>query len=251
MISNYLTERRAAQFEVAKVVMNQEVIYNVDFKDAKDILGRAFEEANEKMVSSPFFWAGKYESLPTEVADLHYLTWSAHLAPSLLKKVTKVNVDHPCRDAMLELLNEFAPIMESVKAAKARIVKGRKPSATPRTTPERTIENTGTCGCCGKNVKIDSTGGLVAHGYTIKYGFQSGNCFGVGYEPVEVSSKVIVNYLEVLNSYRDDLVASLADLDEDMKRWGIESNIRQVEGDIKYFEKALAAWAPRPLPGTK
>jgi len=140
--------------------------------------------------------------------------------------------------------------MESVKAAKGRIVKGRKPSTTPRTTPERTIENTGTCGCCGKNVKMDSNGRLVAHGYTIKYGFQSGNCFGVGYEPVEVSDLAIINYSEVLSDYRDDLVARAAKTEEDMKRWGIESSIRQVEGDIKYFDKALAAWAPRPLPGS-
>lgn len=250
MITDYLTDRRAAQFEAAVSVMNQEVVYNVDFKDAKDSLGRAFSEANDKMVSEPFFWAGKYESLPEEVSELHWLTWSAHLAPSLLKKVNKVAVDHPCRDAMLELLNEFAPIMEAVKAAKGRVVKGRKPSTTPRKTEERTIENTGTCGCCGKNVKL-SGGKLVAHGYTIKYGFQSGNCFGVGYEPVEVSNKAIVAYLEVLNDYRDELVASLVGLDEDNKRWGIESNIRQVESDIKYFDKALAVWAPRALPGVK
>lgn len=250
MIVSYLSERRAAQFEAAKVVMSQEVIYNVDFKDAKDSLGRAFEEANSKMVSEPFFWGGKGDDVPQEVIELHWLTWSAHLAPSLLKKVNKAAADHPCRDAMLELLNEFAPIMEGVKAAKGRVIKGRKPSTTPRTTPERTIENTGTCGCCGKNVKLDN-GHLVAHGYTIKYGFQSGNCFGVGYKPVEVSKKAIVAYLEVLNDYCDELEDSLEGLDEDNKRWGIESGIRQVEADIKYFNRKLAAWVASPLPGTK
>jgi len=250
MITSYLTERRAAQFIAAVSVMNQEVIYNVDFKDAKDSLGRAFEEANSKMVSEPFFWGGKGNDLPEAIVELHWLSWQAHLAPSLLKKVIKANIDHPVCTAMLELLNEFAPIMENAKAAKARVIKGRKPSATPRTTPERTIENTGTCGCCGKNVKMGG-GRLVAHGYTIKYGFQSGNCFGVGYEPVEVSNKAIVAYLEVLNDYRDELESSLEGLDEDNKRWGIESGIRQVEGDIKYFNKGLAAWVARPLPGTK
>lgn len=249
MIANILSERRAAQFIAAVAVMNQEVIYNVDFKDAKDSLGRAFEEANDKMVSEPFFWGGKGLDIPEAVVELHWLSWQAHLAPSLLKKVIKANIDHPVCTAMLELLNEFAPIMEGVKVAKARVIKGRKPSTTPRTTPERTIENTGTCGCCGKNVKLDH-GKLVAHGYTIKYGFQSGNCFGVGYEPVEVSNKAIVAYLEVLNSFRNDQIASLEGL-EDMKLWGVESTIRQVEGDIKYFDKALAAWVARPLPGTK
>ena len=249
MIANILSERRAAQFIAAVAVMNQEVIYNVDFKDAKDSLGRAFEEANSKMVSEPFFWGGKGLDIPEAVVELHWLSWQAHLAPSLLKKVIKANIDHPVCTAMLELLNEFAPIMEGVKAAKARVIKGRKPSTTPRTTPERTIENTGTCGCCGKNVKM-SGNILVAHGYTIKYGFQSGNCFGVGYEPVEVSNKAIVAYLEVLNDFRNDQVASLEGL-EDMKLWGVESTIRQVEGDIKYFDKALAAWVARPLPGTK
>lgn len=249
MIANHLTERRAAQFEAAKVVMNQEVIYNVDFKDAKDSLGRAFDEANEKMIRKPFFWGGGYESLPTEVADLDYLSWSAHLAPSLLKKVTKVAVDHPARDAMLELLNEFAPIMEAVKAAKSRVVKGRKPSANPRQTPERTIENTGTCGCCGKNVKMSGRI-LVAHGYTIKYGFQSGSCFGVGYEPIEVSNKSIVSYHSVLTSYLEELEATEVPVDR-AEQYKLGSMITQVKGDIRYFECQIAAWAPRALPGAE
>ena len=95
MITDYLTDRRATQFEAAKVVMNQEVVYNVDFKDAKEFLSRAFDEANEKMVNDPYFWSGRYESLPTEIAELHNFCWAAHLVPSILKKVNKVNVDHP------------------------------------------------------------------------------------------------------------------------------------------------------------
>jgi len=248
MIANYLTEKRAAQFEAAKALLNQEVIYNVDFTDAKFYLGRIFDEAKEKMVNAPFFWAGKFESVPEEINELHWLSWSAHLAPSLLKKVTKVNVDHPARDAMLELLNEFAPVMVALKDAKGRVVKGRKPSDNPSSKPARTIENTGTCGCCGKNVKMDN-GKLVAHGYTIKYGFQSGNCFGVGYEPVEVSSDAIVAYLAALVAHQSDL--QIKPVSDPKEKHRVESMIRQIEGDIKYFTKIMAAWAPRPLPGTK
>jgi len=250
MIANYLTEKRAAQFEAAKALLNQEVIYNVDFTEAKFYLGRIFDEAKEKMVNAPFFWAGKFESVPEEINELHWLSWSAHLAPSLLKKVTKVNVDHPARDAMLELLNEFAPVMVALKDAKGRVVKGRKPSDNPSSKPARTIENTGTCGCCGKNVKMDSAGFLVAHGYTIKYGFQSGNCFGVGFKPFEESNESVAYYLSALRDHLEVLEDTQVPEDRNAA-YALERDIRHIGMDIEYFTKRLNAWEAKPLPGTK
>lgn len=64
---------------------------------------------------------------------------------------------------------------------------------------ERTRENTGTCGVCGCEHKLDAAGRLVNHGFTRPgHGYIVGNCFGVGYEPFELSSKAVDDYIEVL-----------------------------------------------------
>lgn len=49
--------------------------------------------------------------------------------------------------------------------------------------------NTGTCPCCFANVKLRN-GNIVLHGYQRPgLGYTVGSCFGVGYEPYEVSTK--------------------------------------------------------------
>jgi hypothetical protein len=92
-------------------------------------------------------------------------------------------------------LVEWIPLAARVLALKEKIVMGKKPSTTPRTTPERTLTNTGTCGLCGHNVKREGNGGLYHHGFELKYNSREGRCFGTGYQPIELSSAVLVDFL--------------------------------------------------------
>lgn len=79
--------------------------------------------------------------------------------------------------------------------------------AKPLAPGERTLENTGTCGVCMQNVKLTSAQRVMRHGWQvggnrqvgrIGYSWHTGPCFGVGYEPWEVSPKAADEYVKYL-----------------------------------------------------
>lgn len=106
------------------------------------------------------------------------------------------NADAAAIVAFFSVAKDYIRAAEMIKGLKDKVVKGRKPAENP--IHVRTIENTGTCGCCGRNIKLTSASRIVDHGYGIHnrgYGFGTGykaggSCFGYGYEPIEVSPKV-------------------------------------------------------------
>ena len=170
--------------------------------------------------------------------------------------------------AAREYLELVRPVIEKLVIIKGLVVKGRKPSETPRLTPERTLENTGTCSVCGRNAKLKVWGKIVDHGYTIQYGFQSGNCYGVGYDPIEVSPEGAKAYLKALTAHKVSLVESLpkavdlaatADQIESIRErrlvinapHSIERDIRHVTSDIATFTKIVSEWVATPLPVAK
>lgn len=69
----------------------------------------------------------------------------------------------------------------------------------------RSLDNTGTCGCCFNNVKLTSGGEIMRHGWKVQgyrswgsYGnsWHSSACFGMGYPPFERSKASAVDYLK-------------------------------------------------------
>ena len=83
-----------------------------------------------------------------------------------------------------------------------------------REAKKRDWTNTGTCACCGANVKMDSTGKLVLHGYKRPgYGYTEGSCFGVGYEPYERSTKGAEDYKAQLQLRLQLLCQSISELE--------------------------------------
>jgi len=72
--------------------------------------------------------------------------------------------------------------------------------------------NTGTCPCCGANVKLRN-GRLVLHGYQRPgWGSVVGECFGVGYEPYERSTAGCVDYRNAAQRQQDAAAKRLAQL---------------------------------------
>lgn len=60
----------------------------------------------------------------------------------------------------------------------------------------RDLTNTGTCPVCSGNFKRTTDGGLVHHGYQRPGdGYIVGDCFAVGYQPWELSSEGLVDFV--------------------------------------------------------
>jgi len=171
-------------------------VFNVDYKRMKELASSAYEASVSEKIRQPFFNAGKYEGRTEAERNIeNAISYGIHGFPSakLLKLVEKAN-ETPMVSAVIELITEWQPVRDAIKTIKPNVVMGRKPSTNPRLTPERTLENTGTCSNpgCNMNVKLDQGQHIVAHGYTVQWGFQSGNCFGVGYKPIEISPEGLV-----------------------------------------------------------
>lgn len=170
--------------------------------------------------------------------------------------------------AAVALAESWTPTATAMKDAKAHVIKGRKPSNDPTKTPPRTLENTGTCGVCDRNVKRESDGTLCHHGFRIRYGSRDGRCFGCGHQPHEVSSEAAKAFLtDVLLRQLKNEEAALADLktrkpDEmimchGMKMtahnaiWYQESEVRHVTHLVKDFTGRVKNWKAAPLPSDR
>jgi hypothetical protein len=147
----------------------------------------------------------------------------------------------------------------------------------------RTRDNTGTCAICFRNIKLKKSGKdyrMVDHGYKIPgrgWG-RSGNCFGVGYSPYEVSARGTQAYIKELQAVTKRTKAQLKGLqtgkldsfntwdaksgrqikiESTNKRWTrlLASFLRQQEGllkdiasDIKTYTALVSNWKLAPLP---
>lgn len=236
-----------------QVLAGERPLYNVDFVELKGWLNRRLDEAHEaaqkaylKVVHTP----GHERS--EELQNQYYGTIYPHTLAGWTKKLPKAA--SPAFAAALEAFRavpaEFSPVCEKFLKAKLLVIKSRKPSDRPRVTPERTIDNTGTCSCCGQNVKLDG-GRIVAHGYTIRYGYQSGSCAGVGFAPIEVSADGAKAYLRGLEAFQSRQQAALVEATragEKKRIWSIEADLRSLKIDIHHFTRVVADWAPKALP---
>ncbi len=156
--------------------------------------------------------------------------------------------------AYFEVYNAFKPLADKFLALKPFIIKGRKP--VPANENSRTLVNTGTCPICSKNVKLDG-GRLVEHGYQMSgynhSGWREGRCFGVGYQPIEVSDFGVKCYVGVLNARiltLDIVLSKPAPVTKDeLKGYALAKAERsQVAYFIKFYEAKLTGWKPSALP---
>ena len=138
---------------------------------------------------------------------------------------------------------------------------------------KRTRDNTGTCPCCFRNVKLDAAGRMVLHGYQRPgWGETIGRCFGVGYKPFELSSDGTVDLrthlkdqVVRLEKRRVDLLDTrptiyLRDgrpVNADDPRYGrlLENKLQEIKSDtnallrdIETLTGLIDAWVERPLP---
>lgn len=272
--------------------------YMAEYNEIKDRLNRRIEDEGREILNYVLAFRDippyKYEF--QTVRGEFDTPYGAYQLVSCVKKLTKLvsrlqKSKSPWAEVMENVLAHYVrdgyyDTIVAFVAAKSQMKTGRKPSnPSDRITKERTLDNTGTCPICGKNVKLEANGTLYAHGYTIHWGGRNGNCFGVGYEPIEVSSECLVDYLKLLKEILVQKEQSLASgapesFDYELRRnvtikvtaqtdpkeirfqtsydqlcrswqYRIESDIRMLTHEVKTVTQAIETWAPRPLPGEK
>lgn len=132
-----MTERHLEKFNVLLPILNNALeikeIYNVDFKEAKDLLNRAIEQAGSNLVKKEYL--NKYQGVdsPEGASEAYYAQWSLHLLPSVVKKLSKFKDDEIVQKA-LALAAELMPLSVIMKELKPYIIKGRKPNPNAKKT---------------------------------------------------------------------------------------------------------------------
>lgn len=260
-------DRTAALANLAEALTCTEV-YNVDYVQIKDQINRALDSAWDKYVRQT--WLGLPHDLRNDfdeaISELYYNHPQSHTLGSTAKKVAraeKVTHGTVVTDQARAFVDATAQLAEDMKAVKLLVVKTRKPSATPRLTEARTIENTGTCSVCERNAKLNIRGQIVSHGYRVVWQQHQGPCFGHRELPIEVSPEGAVKYLDVLRVSRthEDSERLIAELELAETEIGNarrkllhkvrqhQNTVRYLDSDIKRFEAKVAGWEPTPLPG--
>jgi hypothetical protein len=211
-------------------------LYNVDYKDAKETLGRAWEEMYRDRVRAP--WLHGKGCNPQADLDSHLNCYQLHTTPGQLKKLNKLKpatrvgyqkttrfdeVDPAMVAACREALEAAVPLAELVKELKAQVVKGRKPNNT-EPDPEALAKQAAkrTCPCCFRAMALNKGGLVMRHGWQEQGGRRAGSygnawhvgeCFGVGYAPYEVSCQGTKDFREVLLRTKAQMEKGLATLE--------------------------------------
>lgn len=148
----------------------------------------------------------------------------------------------------------------------------------------RSLANTGTCGCCGRNIKLGfqvGEGKIGFHGFRRPQGWQTtmGACPGVGNDPIEVSPEALQKLAAAMTRNREELKAELEGYSSGAKtrialvprrpgpmrivnlgdvNWdwelrklttGLAQKIAAHDRDIAALHAQIAAWKSAPLPG--
>ena len=166
--------------EMLRDLTGQEVVYKADVDLAKQRFSRAFDKARDD-AKAPFL-GQPHETRSVPDSDLYYELplearhWYGKKFSAILEKCP----ESAFKDAVASHRNRWRPLFNELQALIARQVKGRKPK--PKVEPENTrTQFRAICPCCFREQAVKGTL-MVAHGYTLKFGFQNGNCGGVNHE---------------------------------------------------------------------
>lgn len=270
-------------------------IWNVEFTAIREDFGRRLEgavDAQRDAFADILMAAGvdRYEAftLAGDFVCTNYTNLKGRIERT--EKALKLAGHLDLATGYLAALRALLPLCDLVKEVKGMVIKGRKPSENPSLNA-RTIENTGTCGCCGRNIKLSAAGRIVDHGYGIAnrgYGFGTGyktgaSCFGFHYEPIEISPKVWedmkaametrlaklpeilagakANYAAMAPAHRLNPLCPVLTKDQrDHNRsrqlaeraiLDMTHELERLPLSIEEMTDKLAKWAPKPLPGTR
>ena len=276
-----VTERTSSTLLRLEAAVSSGVVYNVDFSDFKYWLSceldREVKVIYDLCLNSGDGSGWKRTSNATfpGISELYdILPHGLYSFTSFEKKYRKIGritgeLAAKCED----LIRFWSPVHTLLyKTAKALITKTRKPSETPSLTPPRTLESTGTCPVCGRNVKINDSKKIAAHGYSVEGHQFHGECFGTGKTAWEISSEGAEKYVAALRPRvpkLEELILDLPTRDEvyifrvgtvkrdnpsfekflNSKLYDLKSELSSLKREIARVEEKIAGWEPATLPG--
>lgn len=173
-------------------------IYNVDYQQLNRDITRATEQEGRQIRDrfSEIFNKGYNGRSPEEQELIENLPSWGRSAFELLRDAAKarktIKSQHNL-SLVMPYYERWEPLCQKFLALKPYIIKGREVSETPSQIPLRTLDNTGSCAVCGRNVKLHR-GKIMDHGYTKGFGWRHGICFGAGYQPFEISPEGLIAY---------------------------------------------------------
>ena len=187
-----------------------------------------------------------------------------------------------CLAAYHEALLARAPVyaavkerFEEVKAALPARMEAR--AAERREAKERTLDGTGSCGCCSRNVKMDDADRMVDHGFVLEGNARQGGCVGVGLLPFEMSPEGAEAWLDTVNAVvaalksererlesgtvamkgydhvaREDVPVLPGESGYDrlltVRKAAVDAEIAGQEREAERTAARIEAWEPAPLP---
>jgi hypothetical protein len=278
VISENVSNRLTLALHNAATFVAKSDHYNSEFAEINFSLGRRLEDMS-RQISSWYLdcrntGTGNFTKLGSEVYYAIGVSTPRGLGATV-NKLTKLRAmmvksgeSTQYVDVILHCYNVYLPEVKNFLETKPTLIKGRVPSEIPRKTPERTLENTGTCSWCGQNVKREGSG-LHLHGYTVNHGTFNGNCQGMHYPPIEISSDGLVALIEAIRSEITRTESAQTEIpitlmfgriaiDSTNPRWEsllsahnyrLESDLRHFTQMLKSTQNRLQNWAPTSLPG--
>lgn len=271
-------------------------IYAVDYEGLKYRLTRQLEQDREKLRHGGDYFRIADNQMGVDTIGLNFHVLPGKLArareavakwPKIVKKLDDLRLTARMRSAdsdgwyasnekhhaflldLIKMLEAWLPVANAMNAAKSRLIKGRKPSLTPRQTEPRTLENTGSCSVCDRNIKIPG-GVIYDHGFTLRWNSRQGKCPGVGYKPFEIAPDGAVEYLRRLRETEKNCQEKVdalraRDPNEEIKVTdtrtmkvstrtvrmvlaNMEGDLRSIQYDVKNFDKRVREWKTMPLP---
>lgn len=265
-----------ARFDAAveQVVAGVEsgAIRNVVLQDVKFTLSRIVDEGWKKLVSEPYFYAGKWQEQPEDVQALYnsISIMGLHDVIAASKKVAKSAATGPAVDAMRAYCAEVLPLSQTVASLKDKVVKGRALGPAKPENPNKVVK---TCPVCFRPIAV-LRGTMAHHGYQRPgQGWQTASCPGIRFKPLEVSSEGLEWLIGILReqlatlevAYRnrnkkDSLMVSkpgrmfeFETITKDSPEWKrhfdafvakLQSERKSLRRELPTLDKMLADWKP-------
>lgn len=165
--------------ETIIALRDQETVYKTEVDDLKYAFNRAFEGdwqlvKNTKYLNTPHEERLEVDGDLYSAAPFEVRHWYGKKFSKFLEEMPTTEF----KDSTVSRRNRWRPLFNALQDLIKRQVKGRKPAPKKEVVATRT-QLRGICPGCFKQHALRN-GEMVAHGYTLDYGFQNGSCHGTG-----------------------------------------------------------------------
>ena len=104
-------------------IVEAEAVPNQQLLSAKSDLSNLKSLAFDEGISKPFFWGGKWKSVPESLNDADFTLTDVYNLPGKIVKVQKIKDQHLCKDAFLAMGREIVVLHSILEDAKSKSYK--------------------------------------------------------------------------------------------------------------------------------